>query len=433
MPRGTVAEWAGDRLAGTAIAGSLPRSSAETGIERYIIYLAVFLAPFLNLKTDLVYFTVSDALFCLALAFLLLRGRLPRAPLGVATPFWIAAFALTVGGLLFSSVFIGDSVRGLVLLLQYSFCFLVLPYILASDDEGEAYRRIVVLLGGVVVLDVHGITTFYTVGYVPGSMTVTGGKRLATLVGDANAAACLNAMTIVVTLWLRSVKRLPVVAFIGFSSIMALALVLTSSNTGLIATSGGVLVFLALTFRLGLLFKILPLACFAAVFLQFGGTDYLPATFQKRVLPAVVSGELSEAGTFADRKDLMTEALDLIGDRGFTLLGIGADQFRLLSVQEAPVHNAFLLLWAEGGIFSLAGWVLFSSLGVILWLLAWRNGIAPNGRAAVFACFLVFVAMASANAHIYQRYRYTVLLLAMQPLLLAFAQSRRPPLQANRS
>ncbi|OAP39806.1 hypothetical protein AU381_09635 [Sinorhizobium glycinis] len=431
MARGTV-EWASDRLAGAPISVSRPRSSAQSGIEDYIIYLAVFLSPFLALRTDIVFFTISDGLYSLALGFLLFRGRLPRAPLGAASLFWITAFVLTVSGLLVSSLFVGDPVRGLILLMQYFFCFMILPYILMLGDERAAYRRILVFLLGVVVLDLHGIITFYTVGYVPGAVTVTGGRRLATLVGDANAAACLNAMAIVIALWLRSIKRLAVVPFTVFSAVMVLALVLTSSNSGLIAASVGILVYTALTFRVGLLMKMLPLAVCAALFIQFGGIEYLPTTFQKRVLPAVVSGDFSEAGTFADRTDLMAEALNLIGDKDIALLGIGADQFRLQSVQEAPVHNTFLLLWVEGGLLSFAGWLLLCSLGMILWLLAWRKGIARQSGSAVFASFLVFAAMASTNAHIYQRYRYTILLLVMYPLLLEFARSRRPTGQTGR-
>lgn len=423
---------ANGRFVSAAIPVSPPRSSSGSVVERYIVYLAVFLAPFLNLKTEVVYFTVSDALYCLAFGILLLKGRLPRDPLGVAAPFWLAAFVLTVGGLLLSSLFVGDPVRGLVLLLQYSFCFLVLPYILMVGDEDEAYRRILVFLLGVFALDLHGIITFYTVGYVPGAVTVTGGKRLATLVGDANAAGCLNAMAIVASLWLRSIKRLPVLPFVGFFAVMVVALVLTSSNTGLIATTVGILVYMTLTFRVGLLVKLLPLAVVAALFLQFGGVDYLPATFQKRVMPAVVSGDLSEAGTFDDRSALMVEALHLIGQRGVTWLGIGADQFRLYSVQEAPVHNSYLLVWSEGGILSLAGWVLLSTIGMILWMLAWRAGIAAQSRTAVFVYYLVFVAMASANAHIYQRYRYTALLLVMYPLLLEFARARQAAARSGR-
>lgn len=426
MARGTVVGWANERLVGEKSAVPAPRSRPVSGIERYIIYLAVFLSPFLALRTDLIFFTISDALYCLAFVILLLRGRLPRAPLGVASPFWLASFVLTVGGLLMSSLFVGDPQRGLVLLLQYSFCFLVLPYLLMLDDEEYTYRLIIMFLLGTLVLDLHGIITFYTVGYTPGSMTVTGGRRLATVIGDANAAACLNAMAIVVTLWLRSAKRLSVPSFIAFTTTMVTALVLTSSNTGLIAASVGILVFTALTFRASLLIKILPLVLCVAAFLQFGGIDYLPATFQKRVLPAVVSGDLSEAGTFADRSDLMAEAVDMIGKKGIVLLGIGADQFRLASVQGAPVHNAFLLLWAEGGVLSFVGWVLFSSLGGILWMLAWREGITASSKTAVFVCFLVFAAMASANAHIYQRYWYTILLLVMRPMLLGFARPRQP-------
>ncbi len=152
-------------------------------------------------------------------------------------------------------------------------------------------------------------------------------------------------MMVVTVLWLRAVGRMSAKLAVFFMPVLAFTIVLTSSNTGLIATSMGVLIFLLWTFQPGLLVKVLLLAAAAAVFFSFGGLDYLPMAFQKRVLAALVSGEINEAGTFVSRKALMWESLEMIQARGFNFIGIGADQFRVQSVQGIPVHNAFLILW----------------------------------------------------------------------------------------
>ncbi|WP_331376200.1 O-antigen ligase family protein [Sinorhizobium chiapasense] len=401
------------------------RPTGRSRAKRYIIYSAIFLSPFLNLKAEFVYFTASDGLYILALMLIVLQGDLRKFPLGQVGPFWITAFVLVSSGIYLSSLFVGDAWRGVALCLQYFFCFILLPQILIQDDEDEAYRLIIAFILGILALDIHGIITFYTVGYTPDSRVVTGGMRLATLNGTANGAARLNAMAIVITLWLFNIRRISILTFLCFITTMVVALVLTSSNTGLIATVTGLTTYFALTFRPALILRIIPAIAVIAAFFLLGGVEYLPATFQRRVLGAVLSGDITEAGTFVDRTALMLEALEMIASRGFTLLGIGADQFRLYSVQQTPVHNTFLLLWIEGGVLSLAGWLLMSTMGVIVWLLAWRQHVIPHGRAAVFVCFAVFVTLSSASAHIYARYWYTALILVMQPTIIAMSQGNR--------
>jgi len=200
--------------------------------------------------------------------------------------------------------------------------------------------------------------------------------------------------------------------------------VLSSSNTGLIATVLGVGSFMLLSFKPQHFLKIVPILAIPAVVLSVGGTDYLPATFQRRVLTALDSGDISEAGTFVDRTRLMVEAWDIINARQITFLGIGADQFRVISALGAPVHNAFLILWVEGGLFSLLGWLLLSGFGAVLWAAALRKGVAPGSRDAVFANFLVFAIVSGASPHLYARLWFTAILLTMQPTIIALSRRR---------
>jgi O-antigen ligase len=315
----------------------------------------------------------------------------------------------------------GDMWRGVILLLQYSFCFIALPLILMKSSEREAYWLLGVLIAGVIALDLHGIFTYYVIGYTPTSGVVSGNRRLETLTGGANPASCLNALMIVVVLWLRLNGKLTFKISALLVSIMLLTIVLTSSNSGIIAMSAGVLVFLACSLRIRQMAKILPILALPVVFFMAGGSNYLPSTFQERVLNPVVAGDVAEAGTFESRSALMQEALDMINTDRIFLIGIGADQFRLKSVQEAPVHNAFLILWAEGGILSLLGWLLFCSMGFIIWSAARAKGVMPCNRAAVLASFVVFIVVSNVSAHIYARYWYTGLLLIMQPTLIGLS------------
>ena len=400
-----------------------PRAMPAVGndFERYLIYAAVFLSPFINLRTDVVFFTLSDALLSVALASMFVRGRLPRAPLGPLTVSWVAAFVLIAGGLYLSSLR-GDLERGAVLTVQYLFCFILLPYALMRDDEDEAYRLLLIFILGIVVMDLHGIVTFYTIGYTPDSQVVTGARRLATVHGNPNGAASLNAIVIVMVPWLRSIRRISATLTACFLSVSVLTLVLTSSNTGLIATVAGLSAFVVCTMRPKTILKVAVVCALAALFFRFGGVDYLPDAFKKRVLVALVEGDISEAGTFASRSALMVEATDMLGGREFSLLGIGADQYRVKSVQGIPVHNSFLILWVEGGMLSLLGWILMCSMGLILWLCELRNRLVTYGSAAAIAVFVVFTVFANATAHVYQRQWYMALLLVMQPTIIALSR-----------
>ena len=413
----------GPYSSGSASTG-LPATRRRTQLEDYLIYAGVFLAPFLNLQTSLMFFTLSDALISLALGVMILRGRLPRNPFGSLLVFWITAFLLVTGGLFLSSVMAGQIVRGVVLCLQYFFCFIILPYVLLSKDEAMTIRLLIIFIFGVVAVDLHGIYTFYTIGYVPGSRVVTGGERLATLIGNANGAGTLNAMMIIAVIWLRLHKHLSLLVATFLLAVMGWVVILTSSNTALLATIIGLAVFVLWTLRPKMIVGVAIMAAISMVFLQFGGIDYLPSTFQKRVVKAVEAGDISEAGTFADRADLMIEALDMVNGKEFDLTGIGADRFRVVSVQGVPVHNAFLILWVEGGILSLLGWTLFSAMGLILWLQALNQRVATDGSAAVIAVFASFIILANASPHIYARPWHMALLLVMGPTILQMARPR---------
>lgn len=401
------------------------RSTAAQGFERYLVYAGVFLAPFLNLQTELMFFTLSDGLLSLALVVMLVRGRLRRNPFGPVLLFWVAAFVLVVGGLYLSSIMTGQLVRGIILSLQYTFCFVALPFVLASGDEDEAFRLLLIFILGVVAVDIHGIIAYFTIGYVPGSRLITGGGRLSTVIGNANGAGALNAMTIIAVLWLRSLQRISLVFTLAVLSIMVWVVVLTSSNTALISTAGGLAIFVLCSFRPKLIFIAAVVAALGAVFLHFGGLDYLPTAFHKRVLGALESGDIEEAGTFADRAALMEEAIEMLRGREFDLLGIGADQFRVVSVQRIPVHNSFLILWVEGGLLSLLGWVLFCSMGLVVWLYSLRKRVVIEGSAAVMAICAAFVVFSNTAAHVYARPWHIALILVMQPMILMLARPQR--------
>jgi O-antigen ligase len=104
------------------------------------------------------------------------------------------------------------------------------------------------------------------------------------------------------------------------------------------------------------------------------------------------------------------------------LLGLGADQFRVYSVQEAPVHNLYLLLWTEGGLPGLIGWLLFPLASIFVWAAARKADVSKYLTGAVFSTTFVFMAIAASNPHMYARYWTIGVLLTLG---MAVAEWRR--------
>jgi len=280
----------------------------------------------------------------------------------------------------------------------------------------------------VLVLDVHGIFVFYTVGYTGVRYgVVTGGGRLATMLGNANLAALINALTLPLLLhmWHAGIFK-NIVGAIGLA-IIAFTVILTSSNSGLICLTFSALVFAGVVMNLRLIRRLIVMGMLGAFVLAFGGTQLLPAAFQQRVLGAVTTGDLSEAGTFDDRLALMEEAKAMIVQNGYLLFGLGADQYRQVSALEAPVHDVYLLVWTEGGLSALLGWlaVFVVALGLGVSARKRRTGAYEGGT--LIAIVLVFLVGATFSPHMYARHYLTPVMLGLALVMNALRSTTEVP------
>jgi O-antigen ligase len=376
-------------------------------IERAVVYAAVFLAPYATFRFSELFFTVSDFLFCVSLILLLVGGRASSKPLEKLTGLWLLAFMFLFLGIMVGSLARGSPERGLIVMAQYVFAYLILMLILMRNDHREIYKLAAIFLISVLVIDMHGIITFYTVGYVSGEGkgVVTGGKRLATMLRNPNLAASINALTLPILLYFWSSGRLKSFIALPAAGLILITVVLTSSNSGLFVTVLTMAVFTAGISTPRLLLRLtFGAAVFIGVFALFGSKEMLPKTFQTRVLGALSSGDISEAGTFTSRTDLMREAIQMISDEAIWFVGVGADQFREKSVQDAPVHNLYLLLWVEGGLLALIGWMMFSGVGFLLWLAVKKAGGDKHAMATVSTTVAALLTIAMSNPHMYARY-----------------------------
>lgn len=388
----------------------------------HLALLAVFLSPMNYFRLDMVYFTASDVAVVLALAVMLWQGALPRRPFGAASGLWVAGFLMLGAGLMLGSVAHGAGVDLGKVLAQYGFSLLLMPLVMAGRSLGETVALARALVLAVVVVMLFGIWMIHVVPDPPLSF-VSYNNRLRSLVERENECAALGAVAVVFLLglwqagfvrWWELLAALPVLAY---------GIMLTGSNTGLMCAVLGVGMILAFSPSGGL--SVLVLGAGGAI-LGLGAAfpALVPEVFRARVLEGIAAGDPALSGTFADRMLLIQEAFRLADER--LLIGMGAEQFRHISVFDAPVHNTYLLLLNEGGLLSLCGLVtlMLAGLPAPLSQLASRRhrGIA----ATTLTILLIFALMLNTFPHFYARF-WNV------PLILALSLScALPPVRAPR-
>lgn len=410
-----------DRIGRSIWHGPLKGSFMLTrvGLERILVSAAIFLSLFPSWRHPSVFLTVSDLVFCLSLLAILLTRGVPAAPFGPLTPYWVAGVALLMTALIASSLINGEPMRAIIVCAQYLFSFILLPLVIMGRDREATIKLIQVFAAGVFVANLASLILYYS-GYTGDLRFVTGTGRLASFVGGPNTNAQMIALACPLMLCLWLAGRMATYVLVPLLLTLIVALVLTSSNNGIALAILGTSAFFIVLRDLRYLVRAAAGLAVCLVLILVWGSYWLPATFESRVLGAVRSGSLQEAGTFEDRLDLMTEALEMVDDT--MLLGIGVDQYRVQSRYGAPVHNSYLLLWTEGGLPALIGWIslLLIALFGVLFIGRRHRLEAATG----FAVAVVFSLIGLTTGHIYARYDVVPLHLALALVLATAAKAR---------
>lgn len=375
--------------------------------------MAVFLAPYLSWRPLDVLFTISDATFVVAALMLALSGRIVASPFAQLTPLWLGGFGLMATGLLLGSLINGDPVRWTIATAQYGFAFVVLPYLLLGRGQAATETLSLCLVYGVAVMELFGICVYHLwdASFEEyrrlGLDFISGSRRLGVFLQDGNWNGAVIAMTIPFVFYLAAAKRVSRWLAVALLVVMAWAAVLAASVSALLCILGGLLVMAVVTGSSRTLL-VLSVILAAMLFYAVSGLP-LPEAFEARVLPAIAGSSLQNAGTFGGRYQLMQEAWSLVGD--YSIVGMGVDQYRQVSVEGAPVHNMYLLLWAEGGLVAVAGWLLMLAVLVAAAALAWPR----DRKAAALALSVLasFVIASNASPHMYARMWPVPLLLAI--------------------
>ncbi len=347
-------------------------------------------------------FTFSDAAFVVVLLGLIGASRLNLAPLGGLTPALVFSVIVMLGALFVSTLINGDIMRWLIVAVQYSFAYLMLPMMFASFDHKTLQRCVVFYILGVTFSQAVGniASLFFdwteTAPYF-GNNFITGMGRLGAFSGNANNNCAMAGFALVFLLYAVDRKLMnPLVSLI--CGIFLLWGIIASASFGgfvICLSAAGLVMFIRSPRWATVAF--LVLIAFVAVYFASGFP--LPAAFEQRVYGSLSGGGLQEAGTFAGRMDLAKEAWRMAGDTLF--IGLGADSYRVVSMHQAPVHVFPLLLLTEAGLLGLVGFV--GVLGV-LWFKTMTNIAADPRRGIICAgVLLIFTLFTLTVPHMYAR------------------------------
>lgn len=388
----------------------------------FTILAAVFFSCYLSWRpSEDIMFTLSDALFLIGLFGLTLRGRIPLEPFRFFTPFWLAGFAMLAVGLLMGSISCPTPSRWLFVAGQYLFAWVVLPIILLRRGERGTIALLRAFIWGVFAMNLFGAFivftyhgSFYEAHDLLGKDFLTGGRRLGAFTGDANWDGAVLAMAVPMVFFLRSKREIGNLLTTVWLAVLLLGVMLTASFTAFIDCVAAIAIFFAaggIRVRPRTLLLIASALALGAI-LYFGNGGTLPKIFVDRVGNAIGNGDINEAGTFVGRMALIREAWGIVDHH--LLFGLGADQYRVISVYQAPVHNMYLLLWAEGGLIAMFGWLLMQAVMLAAAVKAYaRDHVAAALTLSVATTFLI---SSTASPHMYAR-------LWPVPILLALAVS----------
>lgn len=404
---------------------------SERRIPRAVI-AAAFLSCYLSWRpVSEVMFTLSDALLLVGLVQLTHERRLPSEPFHFLTPIWMGALTMVILGLLVGSLIAPDPSRWPIVAGQYVFAWFVLPLILLSRGEADTARMLKASVWGVFVMNLFGAIIYFTykgtfvdARALLGQDFLSGGRRLGAFAMDANWNGAVLAMAVPAVLYLRAKDLVGPLQAVVWFAVLFLGILLTASFTAFVSCLFALAVFAAIS-RLRIAPKRLAIGLGAttaavAILLTVNDGLFVPRVFMTRVGNALTNGDISEAGTFEGRMALMREAWSM-ADRHL-LVGLGADQFRTVSDEKAPVHNMYMLLWVEGGLISLGGWI---AMQVVLFAAAIRAYSRDRiASALTLSVSVTFVIASTASPHMYARLWSVPILLALAASLNVVAQPR---------
>lgn len=317
----------------------------------------------------------------------------------------LISVVLMIVGLMISTIISSNelAIRVFPIAIQYFFSFYIAYIFVASLNKRELeWLLSSYLLGGFVLAFVSIIIYLFAYDYGVKNLLIWKNGRLQMFSG-ANGLGPHMVLLSVLLIYKISAKQMS-----GFYYLLLVVpffvITLTGSNTGLILFI--VAVFGLLAFVRGLKLKLILVMLAAFGYLLLLNIVYFSDTHDIHVLKRfdwINSADMGQAGTFDERSEVIRIVwLHVMNN---PIIGVGAGSAGATGVFATQIpggfssqpHNAYVLLWAEGGIVAILG--LLTWLLTILLVSFWLKG---NQRMFIlFAAFILILTL-SMRAHSYQ-------------------------------
>ena len=339
-------------------------------VQIYTLYTVMFLIAFPSLRVGNTPISIADVLLILLFMSLLLEAFSGKK-VGIAAHsiviVWLISGCLIVAGLLVSNVLhsVGN-LSSFSRIAQYAFSYLLIPITLAVlFQRTPAEQALLWCVWGffastaiavaTAVLSPNLYQNLVEMGFFPVEDRVGG------FVGP-NGLAKTIALLAPYLLQKISTERSYPIKYIVVFLVFALGVIGAASVAGVGAFSIAVVLTL-LAFPRAILRLIVPVAIVAVVFVAVSlsaSTNEKVAASLERLSKAWEMGGVVGSPSYGIRTWLVEEAKDFIQES--PLIGIGAGRYEHLSLFGIQVHNTYLLLWCEGGIVALLGFLTFVTL-----------------------------------------------------------------------
>ena len=220
----------------------------------HVVTAAIFLSCYLTWRPSQdIMFTLSDALFVLAMVQLVYLRRVPLEPFRALTPLWLTGFLMLVGGLLIGSLNCPTPWRWTIVASQYLFAWVVLPMILLGRTHEQNITMIKSFIWGVFAVNLFGAIIYFTYS---GTFTeardlfgmdfLSGGRRLGAFTGDANWNGAVLAMAVPCAVFLRAKKLVGNIISLVWLAVLMMGIMLTASFTAFLSALVSILIFAAI-------------------------------------------------------------------------------------------------------------------------------------------------------------------------------------------
>lgn len=285
---------------------------------------------------------------------------------------------------------------------QYMFSLFVFPLfcvVVARINSAAALRGYAIGFMCLILTAIVIYFGFYDWGRALG--WIRSNSRLELWLGPNTLAIHIIIGIFVSWEWLKSVQS-PTAYRVFLLAAALLTLFLTGSIGGVLIAAAGLFVRLLLTHPLKAV-VIVPIIGTIGL-LTLGALVENSNLQVLQRMSWVFGGDLSDAGSYSERLDLNSIALQMLEEQ--PAAGIGAGKAK----QYFPtlVHNAILLVWLEGGIVAALG-LLLAPLAFIMWAITTDKHLKGTAIALVFMIFLYWLT----RTHAYQIYLYGPLALLL--------------------